>query len=82
MKPSALNILDVLGDGEWHTAYEFWNGVHGFRVSAVAQRVSELKRAGYPIETPGAGGHEVGCYRLPAVSDVDRYDGALFGEAS
>lgn len=62
LKPSAQAILDVLRDGGEHSALEFKRGVHGFYADAVAQRVSELRSAGYRVRN--VGGNRVGVYRL------------------
>jgi len=80
VKPSAAAILRVLADGREHSALEFFRGDHGFRVSAVSQRVGEIRRAGYDVASTGAGGHELARYRLVTTPDVTTYDGALFGE--
>jgi len=66
LKPSAQAILDVLLDGKAHSALEFKRGVHGFYTDAVAQRVSELNRAGYNVRN--VGGNRVGVYRLEVSS--------------
>jgi hypothetical protein len=78
MKPSAAAILNVLADGREHSALEFFRGDHGFRVSAVSQRVGEIRRAGYDVASTGAGGHELARYRLTTVPTLDTFDGALF----
>jgi hypothetical protein len=62
LKPSAQAILDVLSDGEEHSALEFKRGVHGFYADAVSQRIGEINRAGYRVRN--VGGNRVGIYRL------------------
>jgi biotin operon repressor len=78
MKPQAAHILAVLRDGRPHSALDFKRGLYGQRIDAVSQRVGELRREGYPVESSGRGGHNPATYRLATVPDVTTYDGALF----
>lgn len=63
LKPQAQLILDVLRDGHAHSMVEFVRGDHCFVVLAVAQRVSEIRRAGFDVRnvTPDGG---TATYRL------------------
>ena len=62
LSPMQRNIYAVLRDYRPHSALEFKKGVHGFYCDAVSQRIGDLKRKGYNIESTGKGG--VASYRL------------------
>ena len=64
LTPHERIVLHVLRDYRPHSAAEFWDGSHGARIMAVSQRVSALRRKGYPITTTGKGGHDPAVYRL------------------
>jgi hypothetical protein len=57
-------ILGVLArhPNQWVSALDFKRGRYGFHVDAVSQRIGDLKRRGYAIESTGRGG--VASYRL------------------
>lgn len=76
MKPQCVRMLSWLADGAWHSAAEMMNAHPP--IMAVSQRVTDLRRLGYDIDSTGAGGHELARYRLSTVPDVTTYDGALF----
>jgi hypothetical protein len=80
MKPATAFVLSVLRSraGEPVSALDFKRGVYGQHIDAVSQRVGELRREGYPVESSGRGGHAPATYRLVTVPDVTTYDGALF----
>ena len=63
MKPSAARVLQVLKDGQPHSALEFKTGLHGFFCDAVSQRIGELRREDYPIENVSRDGG-VATYQL------------------
>lgn len=50
LKRQARQMLEVLSDGRPHSMTEFVDGIHGFTVLAVSQRVGEIRRAGYRVE--------------------------------
>jgi len=85
VKPSARSILDALLSrrGEWVSALDFKRGTFGFHCDAVSQRIGELRREGYGIESTGRGG--VASYRLvseppvslPAYKEVARDGGGI-----
>lgn len=62
------HILTVLADGRVHDGGEFLDGRHGFRCSSYSQRIGALVREGCCIERTGAGGHDLGRYRLVSMS--------------
>ena len=62
LSPMQSNVLSVLRDGLWHKATRFKNGTYGFYCDAVSQRIGDLRRKGYNIESTGKGG--VASYRL------------------
>jgi hypothetical protein len=82
VKPQCRRILADLSDHEWHSAAE-WLNAHP-PIVAFSQRVTDLKRLGYGIESTGPGGHDLARYRLTSepVPTVDDHDGALFEVAS
>ena len=55
LSPTCANILHVLKDHQPHSALEFKRGEHGFYCDAVSQRMGDLRRAGYPVESTGKG---------------------------
>jgi biotin operon repressor len=64
LTPHERIVLHVLSDYAPHCATELWDGRHGARIMAVAQRVSALRRKGYAITSTGKGGHAPAVYRL------------------
>lgn len=57
-------ILGYLADGQWRTEQQIADEIHGFAHS-VGARLSELRRAGHPIEVdPPHRGGRVHRYRL------------------
>ena len=65
LKPSAQKVLEVLKDGNPHSALTFKSGIHGFFCDAVSQRIGEIRRAGYPVENVTKDGG-VATYQLKA----------------